>query len=139
MKCSSRLGGSKLHPRVGWYGILWILLPKCSDLWEKIVLVIEKNFWNSRLKAQNLQNLNNFFLIVGQNNFGNKIPLIPFPVHTIRMKIHHELFQLLDIPNFFYKYAKLSNHLFWVCSLDLVLTWSGFVSCINKLLLGSLR
>ena len=27
-----------------------------SDLlWEKIVLVIEKNFWNSRLKAENLQ------------------------------------------------------------------------------------
>ena len=29
----------------------------CSVLlWEKIVLVIEKNFWNSRLKAENLQN-----------------------------------------------------------------------------------
>ena len=28
----------------------------CSDLlWEKIVLVIEKNFWNSRLQAKNLQ------------------------------------------------------------------------------------
>ena len=28
----------------------------CSDLlWEKIVLVIEKNIWNSRLKAENLQ------------------------------------------------------------------------------------
>ena len=28
----------------------------CSDLlWEKIVQVIEKNFWNSRLKAENLQ------------------------------------------------------------------------------------
>ena len=28
----------------------------CSDLlWEIIVLVIEKNFWNSRLKAENLQ------------------------------------------------------------------------------------
>ena len=38
----------------------------CSDLlWEKIVLVIEKNFWNSRLKVENLQNfwdhLNNLF------------------------------------------------------------------------------
>ena len=38
----------------------------CSDLlWEKNVLVIEKNFWNSRLKAENLQNfwdhLNNLF------------------------------------------------------------------------------
>ena len=29
----------------------------CTDLlWERIVLVIEKNFWNSRLKAENLQN-----------------------------------------------------------------------------------
>ena len=29
----------------------------CSDLlWEKIVVVIEKIFWNSRLKAENLQN-----------------------------------------------------------------------------------
>ena len=29
----------------------------CSDLmWEKIVLVIEKNVWNLRLKAENLQN-----------------------------------------------------------------------------------
>ena len=37
----------------------------CDLLWEKIVLVIEKNFWNSRLKAENLQNfwdhLNNLF------------------------------------------------------------------------------
>ena len=38
----------------------------CSDLlWEKIVLVIEKNFWNSRLKAENFQkfwdHLNNLF------------------------------------------------------------------------------
>ena len=29
----------------------------CSDLlWEKIVLAIEKNVWNSRLRAENLQN-----------------------------------------------------------------------------------
>ena len=38
----------------------------CSNLlWEKNVLVIEKNFWNSRLKAKNFQNLwdhsNNLF------------------------------------------------------------------------------
>ena len=38
----------------------------CSNLlWEKNVLVIEKNFWNSRLKAENFQNfrdhLNNLF------------------------------------------------------------------------------
>ena len=29
----------------------------CSDLlWEKIVLVIERNLWNSRLQAENFQN-----------------------------------------------------------------------------------
>ena len=34
-----------------------ILLRKLFwPMWEKIVLVIEKNFWNSRLKAENLQN-----------------------------------------------------------------------------------
>ena len=37
-----------------WNGIL---LPKLFCLlWEKNVLVIEKNFWNSRLKAKNLPN-----------------------------------------------------------------------------------
>ena len=43
----------------------------CSDLlWEKIVLVIEKNFWNSRLKAKILRSLEQFIQTVkGQNNF----------------------------------------------------------------------
>ena len=43
-----------------------ILLPKLFwPMWEKIVLVIEKNFWNSWLKTENLQkiwdHLNNLF------------------------------------------------------------------------------
>ena len=34
----------------------------CSDLlWERIVLVIEKNIWNSRLKAKNLRSLEQFW------------------------------------------------------------------------------
>ena len=48
----------------------------CSYLlWEKIVLVIKKNFWSSRLKAENLQNFWNHYLeqfiqtVKGQNNF----------------------------------------------------------------------
>ena len=47
----------------------------CSDiLWEKIVLVIEKNFWNSRLKAEKfskiLRSLEQFIQTVkGQNSF----------------------------------------------------------------------
>ena len=51
-----------------WQKKIGILLPKlnCSDLlWEKIVLVIEKNFWTSRQKAEDLQmfwdHLNNSF------------------------------------------------------------------------------
>ena len=47
-------------------GIMVFCCQNCSDLqWEKIVLVNEKTFWNSRPKAKNLQifwyHLNNFF------------------------------------------------------------------------------
>ena len=38
--------------------IIVLCYQNCSDvLWEKIILVIEKNFWNSRLKAENLKNV----------------------------------------------------------------------------------
>ena len=48
-----------------WFALVFCY-QNCSDLlWEKIVPVIEKTFWNSRLKAENLQNfwdhLNNLF------------------------------------------------------------------------------
>ena len=48
-----------------WWNLVFCY-QNCSDLlWEKIVLVIEKNVWNSRLKAENLQHFwdhqNNFF------------------------------------------------------------------------------
>ena len=37
-------------------GLMVFCYQNCSDLlWEIIVLVIEKNFWNSRLKAKDLQ------------------------------------------------------------------------------------
>ena len=49
----------------------------CFDLLrEKIVLAMEKNFRNSRMKAKLLRSLEQFFLTVGQNNFGNKIPFL---------------------------------------------------------------
>ena len=36
--------------------VLVFCYQNCSDLlWKKIVLVIKKNFWNSRLKAENLR------------------------------------------------------------------------------------
>ena len=75
--------------------LLWEIVfchQNCSDLlWEKIVLVIEKKFWNSRLKAESFSDLKIFanscpsatnfsrslehlFFTVGQNNFGDKIP-----------------------------------------------------------------
>ena len=37
-----------------WYFVTKIVLAYCE---KKIVLVIERNFWNSRLKAENLQNV----------------------------------------------------------------------------------
>ena len=47
-------------------------LQNCSDLlWEKNVLVSMKNFWNSRLKAENLQK-RIIQTVVGQSNLLNK-------------------------------------------------------------------
>ena len=52
----------KMAPQRWIYSTLFLLwkmvfcYQNCSDLlWEKIVLVIEKDFWNLRLKAENLQ------------------------------------------------------------------------------------
>ena len=59
----------------------------CSDLlWEKIVLVIKKKIWNSRLKAENFQkfwdHLNNLFKQwMDRTIFGNRMLfklVIPF-------------------------------------------------------------
>ena len=57
-----------------WLVIIIFCYQNCSDLlWEKNVLVIEKLFWNSRLKAENLQNFwdhEQFIQAVkAQNNF----------------------------------------------------------------------
>ena len=55
-----------------------------SDLsrFEQIVLVISKSFANSRPSALNFKrfyrSLEQFFLTVGQYNFGNKIPFLDF-------------------------------------------------------------
>ena len=44
----------------------------CHDLlWDKIVLVIKKTFWNSRLKAENLQNF--WEKIVGIQKHAGKV------------------------------------------------------------------
>ena len=54
-------------------GFFLKLNKNCSELmWKKIVLVIRKNFWNSRLKAKYLRSPEQFIQTVkGQNNFGN--------------------------------------------------------------------
>ena len=41
------------HIRFQWYFVAKIVLTYCE---KKIVLVIEKHFWNSRLKPENFQN-----------------------------------------------------------------------------------
>ena len=61
-ECDKIIATDKIY---GWTSMLFCY-QNCSDLlWEKIVLVIQKNFWNSRLKAKNLQkfwdHLNNLF------------------------------------------------------------------------------
>ena len=67
------VGKKRLRGQVG--SEMVFCYQNCSDLlWEKIVLVIEKNFWNSKLKAENLQkilkSLDQFIQTVkGQNNF----------------------------------------------------------------------
>ena len=72
----------------------------CSDqLWEEIVLVFEKNYWNSRLKPENLQNFDitrtiysnrersEQFLVRGrsQTTFTKFCPLLPtyLPLFTL--------------------------------------------------------
>ena len=46
-----------LEPKEKWKYLVFCY-QNCSDLlWKKIVLVIEKNFWNSRLKAESLRKI----------------------------------------------------------------------------------
>ena len=47
-----------------WYFVTKIVLTYC----EKIVLVIEKNFWNSKLKAENLKKLWDHYRTICSNN-----------------------------------------------------------------------
>ena len=53
LSCKVNQFPSSITEKKEWYVFCY---QNCSDLlWEKIVLVIEKNFWNSRQKAKNLQ------------------------------------------------------------------------------------
>ena len=72
-QCRARSGRLKIH--CFFLLIMIICYQNCSDLlWEKIVLVIEKNFFNLRLKvkkfAKFLRSLEQFIQKVkGRNNF----------------------------------------------------------------------
>ena len=63
----------------------------CSDLlWEKIVLVIKKSFWNSRLTAENSQNFWDYLknlgirTVKGHTNFWNRMLFLTCPWRFFR-------------------------------------------------------
>ena len=61
----------------------------CSDLLgEKIVLAIKKNFWNSRLKAENLQKILRSFIqkVKGQKKFWYKSAFLTCSWRFLRYK-----------------------------------------------------
>ena len=64
-----------VHENINTFSEIVFCYKNCSDLlWEEIVQVTEKNIWNSRLMAENLQKklrwLEQFVRTVkGQNNF----------------------------------------------------------------------
>ena len=61
----------------------------CPDLlWEKIVLVIEKNFWNLRLKAENLK----FFENKNAHQFSATLDNCEFSKHWINGVLLPKLF-----------------------------------------------
>jgi hypothetical protein len=61
----------------------------CSDLlWEKIVLVIEKNFWNSRLKAKNLQICRTIY----SNNERSEEVLVTERFYNLFLEVSHILY-----------------------------------------------
>ena len=81
--CQNNLG-NKIPVLTFLHELLVFCYQNCSDsMWEKNVLMIEKNFWNLRLKAKNLQNfwdhLNNLFklwkvrTISGKGSFTNYV------------------------------------------------------------------
>ena len=72
----------KLNCKFFLWKVMVFCYQNCSGLlWEKNVLVIEKNFWNSRLNAENLQKFwdlwNNLFKQSKVRTiFGNRIPFL---------------------------------------------------------------
>ena len=80
----------------------------CSDLlWDKIVPVIEKNFWNSRLKAEHLQNFwtrQPFF----EFSRGILLPKLFWP--TVRKNCSSDREKLLKLEAEGREFAKFLDH-----------------------------
>jgi hypothetical protein len=72
-----------------------------------ILVISFKNFANTRLSALNFKSFSRlpdfFFITVGQNNFGNKIPLLAFFHKFLSFLKLHKLWQFLLI---FYDYLQ---------------------------------
>ena len=72
---------------------------------QSVFLIL--SLWQNRDNKLSVELLNNFFHSLS--------------FHTIRTKIHYELFQLLDVLNFFYNLQNLANIDFEFVSQNLVL------------------
>ena len=89
---SNGLGSKSSLDWSRWFWGLVFCYQNCSDLlWGKIVLVIEENFWSSRLKAEAEEQFSQ--TVKGQNNFGNKISFSR-KLTFMRSQIVYDYFQL---------------------------------------------
>ena len=67
-------------------GFVWFDYQHCSDfLWEKFVLVIMKNFWNSRLKVENLK----IFRTIYSNSERSELFLVTECLFNLFLEVSH--------------------------------------------------
>ena len=97
------------YQKLFWPFTVWI---NCSsDL---------KNFANSRPSASNFESfsrsLEQFFLTVGQNNFGNKIPLNVLKMYGFKNDCNVSICYVLNIDVHMYYYYYYSIFLCWLTS-----------------------
>ena len=107
----------------------------CSDLlWEKIVLVIEKNFWNSRLKAENFQKV---LLINYVLQFIN-VWIVYWILHISWQSIFGWLKRVhlfILSGKFFGLLRKMETKNFWRLKTNICTKVSFFIQCIKKQLI----
>ena len=96
------------HPKMTSENIVHSVIKNCSDLslFEWIVLVISKILKIPRPSASNFKkfsrSLEQFFLIICQNNFGNKIPIwhstVDYPSKQWQQNFLHKKLFTLKMP-----------------------------------------